>query len=169
MTMPQGHEDISFAPIAVQYAANPWQRNFLSEQVADCLFPCANESNGCKGLYSRSNKASHEARCDYREIYCPSPVVDCKWQGAYNCITQPFTSYHKDVMTSEGEDIIFLAVGATNDETDEPRYWITFQSCHGEVFLLTLSKHQAMGIQFYITVQLLGPRKKLKTSYIAWS
>ena len=139
-------------------------RNFLGEQVAKLLiFPCKFQSNGCKVSCKSKKKIEHEIDCEYRDnIYCPSPVVDCKWQGSHKSIVPHFKLFHKDIMNSEGEDIIFLAINVVNNESNN---WIMFQSCHDEFFLLSLIKavgDDAVSTQFFGIVQLIGPRKEAK-------
>ena len=134
-------------------------RNYYLEKIAACLkFPCKHFNNGCKFLLSNVNKEEHEISCDYRPLFCPSPTVDCRWQGPYKSILNHFASYHKEVITSTGEDISFLAIDADSNEHNN---WIMLQTCHGETFMLTLTKQEAENhLKFFAAVQILASRKK---------
>ncbi|XP_052844472.1 probable E3 ubiquitin-protein ligase sinah [Drosophila gunungcola] len=125
-------------------------RSLAMEKVASKLiFPCKHSHSGCLARLSYAEKRSHEEDCDCRPYFCPYPDDKCVWQGPLSAVYQHLVSTHENVITMEGNDIIFLA---TNVNLEGALDWTMVQSCHGRHFLLSLEKiNLAEGCQQYFT------------------
>ncbi|XP_043647089.1 probable E3 ubiquitin-protein ligase sinah [Drosophila teissieri] len=125
-------------------------RSLAMEKVASKLvFPCKHSHFGCRARLSYAEKSNHEEDCDWRPYFCPYPDDKCSWQGSLKDVYQHLMSSHENVITMEGNDIIFLA---TNVNLEGALDWTMVQSCHGRHFLLSLEKiHLGEGCQQYFT------------------
>nr|XP_016943577.2 probable E3 ubiquitin-protein ligase sinah [Drosophila suzukii] len=134
-------------------------RSLSMEKVASKLiFPCKHSDFGCRAQLSYADKSSHEQDCDCRPYFCPYPDDKCRWQGPLRDVYQHLVSTHENVITMEGNDIIFLA---TNVNLEGALDWTMVQSCHGRHFLLSLEKiHLGEGCQQYFTAcRMIGSMK----------
>ncbi|XP_017043115.1 probable E3 ubiquitin-protein ligase sinah [Drosophila ficusphila] len=125
-------------------------RSLAMEKVASKLvFPCMHSAFGCRARLSYADKQIHEEDCDWRPYFCPYPDDKCIWQGPLKDVYQHLISSHENVITMEGNDIIFLA---TNVNLEGALDWTMVQSCHGRHFLLSLEKiNLGEGCQQYFT------------------
>ncbi|XP_044570498.1 probable E3 ubiquitin-protein ligase sinah [Drosophila ananassae] len=140
-----GHK-LSVCPVCRVSMSNI--RNLAMEKVASKLiFPCKHSHCGCRIRLSYADKKNHEEDCEFRPYFCPYPDDKCVWQGPLKDVYQHLVSTHENVITMEGNDIIFLA---TNVNLEGALDWTMVQSCHGRHFLLSLEKiHLGEGCQQY--------------------
>lgn len=70
-------------------------KNVLLDQLIDSVpLSCINQTNGCKEVINRSEKAEHEALCDYRLVKCP--VFSCQ-TDVVSCLLYKHFKAHKPV------------------------------------------------------------------------
>ncbi|XP_017080487.1 probable E3 ubiquitin-protein ligase sinah isoform X2 [Drosophila eugracilis] len=134
-------------------------RSLAMEKVATKLiFPCKHSQYGCRERVLYGEKLNHEEDCEWRPYNCPYPDDKCKWKGPLKDVYLHLVHAHENVITMEGNDIIFLA---TNVNLEGALDWTMVQSCHGRHFLLSLEKiYLGEGCQQYFTAcRMIGTMK----------
>ncbi|KMZ00129.1 probable E3 ubiquitin-protein ligase sinah [Drosophila simulans] len=164
MQCPRGHlicstcrSKLTICPVCRVFMTNI--RSLAMEKVASKLvFPCKHSHFGCRARLSYAEKIEHEEDCDCRPYFCPYPDDKCSWQGPLRDVYQHLMNSHENVITMEGNDIIFLA---TNVNLEGALDWTMVQSCHGRHFLLSLEKiNLGEGCQQYFTAcRMIGSMK----------
>jgi hypothetical protein len=106
-------------------------------------YRCANNQNGCLGLFSIEDINEHHAACVYGKIKCPFHFYEtCSWKGPKNDLKEHAKAAHPGYFKEESS---FNCRYLSED--------LAVLSCFGELFIFYLQKGNG---RYYAAVQLIG-------------